>query len=184
MALPLIPLALRLAAEFAPGLVRSLAGDKAADVAGQVIKAAETATGVTFADPADGDRAMAILRERPELLTQFKRDMATLEVELEKAYLADRQDARSRDVELAKVGRKNVRADAMVIVAFVAVVAIAALLALGKVDGNTAAGGFLISVGGMFARNIGTAFDFEFGSSRGSEQKNMLLAQAPSIGGK
>jgi hypothetical protein len=36
--------------------------------------------------------------------------------------------------------------------------------------------GFLSGIGGMFARNIGTAFDFEFGSSRGSADKTRELA--------
>ena len=37
---------------------------------------------------------------------------------------------------------------------------------------SDAAMGFLIGIGGMFARSIGTAFDFEFGSSRESESRS------------
>ncbi|MEC9434418.1 MAG: hypothetical protein VYD87_16060 [Pseudomonadota bacterium] len=36
--------------------------------------------------------------------------------------------------------------------------------------------GFLTGIGGMFARNLGTAFDFEFGSSRSSREKDERLA--------
>jgi hypothetical protein len=82
------------------------------------------------------------------------------------------------DVERRRTEPRNPRADIMVGLAFLAVILIAALLSLGAVDGNTAAGGFLIAVGGMFARNIGTAFDFEFGSSRGDKEKDNVLAAA------
>jgi hypothetical protein len=81
-------------------------------------------------------------------------------------------------VERRHTEQRNPRADIMVGLAFLAVLLIAALLSLGAVDGNTAAGGFLIAVGGMFARNIGTAFDFEFGSSRGDKEKDNVLAAA------
>lgn len=169
---PLIAAGVALAAEFVPSLIRHFAGDKAGEVAEKVVGAAQALTGA-----GTPDAAAEVLRTKPELALAFRKDMAELELETERAYLADRQNARNRDIELAKVGKLNWRADAMVVVAFAAVCVIAALLALGGIDGNTAAGGFLISVGGMFARNIGTAFDFEFGSSRGSKIKDETLSK-------
>jgi hypothetical protein len=71
----------------------------------------------------------------------------------------------------------------MLVAAFAAVVAIAAvmfLLSLNATAENSALVntlvGFLTGIGGMFARNIGTAFDFEFGSSRSSREKDGRLA--------
>lgn len=171
MPAPAIMAAIGLAAEFAPGLVRWLGGDKAGDVADDIAGIAESVTGT-----GDLDAARELMRANPELAMQFREAAAKREVELERMYLADRADARARDVALAQVGRLNARADIMVALAFAAVVIIAVLLAMGQVDASTAAGGFLIAVGGMFARNIGTAFDFEFGSSRGSKNKDAELA--------
>jgi hypothetical protein len=123
------------------------------------------------------------MRQNAELAQQFNLAVLAADTKLEELYLADRKDARARDVEVRKLdGGKNRRADIMLLAAFAAVIAIAALLALGKVSGADAVGGFLITVGGMFARNIGTAFDFEFGSSRGSRDKDsvcIFLASDP-----
>lgn len=66
------------------------------------------------------------------------------------------------------------RADIMLAMAFAAVILIAGLLTLVPSVPQTVSG-FLIGIGGMFARNIGTAFDFEFGSSRGSKDKDKQL---------
>ena len=112
--------------------------------------------------------------------TVIQADTATRQLAAQEAIavLQDRADARKRDTAMIQGGRINIRADLMLALAFFAVIAIAALLALGKVDQATAAGGFLITIGGMFARNIGTAFDFEFGSSRDSASKTQALAAA------
>ena len=69
----------------------------------------------------------------------------------------------------------QMRANVMLICAFVAVVAITALLVIVP-DVPQAVSGFAIAIGGMFARNIGTAFDFEFGSSRGSREKDSKMS--------
>lgn len=97
------------------------------------------------------------------------------------AELADKNSARARDVEIVKAGSsggQNWRADMMLGMAFFTVIVIAFLLATGKVDGATAVGGFLLTIGGKFAGNIGTAFDFEFGSSRSSKDKDVTIAAA------
>ena len=68
----------------------------------------------------------------------------------------------SRDIALRQAGQRNVRADLMP--------------ALGGVEAGGVGAGLPCSIGGMFARTIGTAFDFEFGSSRGSKEKSVLTA--------
>jgi len=158
-------------AQFAPAIIKWVSGsDKAAEAAGKVVEIAQQVTG----KPAD--EAVAALAADPALVIQFRQAVMAQEADLDKAFLADRKDARARDVAYIQAGKRNTRADVMVALAFIAVIAIASLLAMGQIDGNTAAGGFLIAVGGMFARNIGTAFDFEFGSSRGSQNKDEALA--------
>jgi hypothetical protein len=66
------------------------------------------------------------------------------------------------------------RQNIMLIAAFIAVLAIVALLVLVP-NAPKEVSGFAIAIGGMFARNIGTAFDFEFGSSRGSREKDAKI---------
>ncbi len=68
------------------------------------------------------------------------------------------------------------RANMMLVAAFAAVIVIAALMVLGHVPGGSAVEGFLMTIGGLFARNIGTAFDFEYGSSRSSQTKDATIA--------
>ena len=104
-----ISAALSLAAFAAPRLGRWLFGDDGETVATQMVSAARQITGTGTAED-----AAAALRADPALLTQFQIQMATLESDLERAYLADRQSARLRDIELARAGRHNARADLMV----------------------------------------------------------------------
>ena len=159
-------------AQAAPSLMRFFGvGEKSAAVAEKVVEIAQTVTGTK-----SPEEALAAVRENAQLAQQFNLAVLAADTELEKAYLADRQDARKRDVEVRKLtGGKNRRADVMLVAAFVAVVAIAFILAYFKVDATVV--GFLTTIGGMFARNIGTAFDFEFGSSRSSRDKDEILAK-------
>lgn len=71
------------------------------------------------------------------------------------------------------------RANVMLLAAFMAVLGIVALLVFVDSVPETVEG-FAIGIGGMFARNIGTAFDYEFGSSRSSKDKTALLTQRQS----
>lgn len=64
----------------------------------------------------------------------------------------------------------DLRANLMLVASFLAIVSIAAILAIFNVD--DAIQGFLFTTGGMFCKNISTAFDFEYGSSRGSKEKD------------
>lgn len=174
MPLPfLVTAAASLAAKFVPSLIGHFAGDKAEEAANSVAEIVQDVTGQDISTSEGLDAAEAVLDESPELLVQLRTRMAELNVELEKAYLEDRQSARSRDVELRKIGDKNWRANIMVLAAFVAVITIAFVLSyFTGLKGEVV--GFLTAVGGMFARNIGTAFDFEFGSSRGSKEKDLI----------
>jgi len=163
--------AVELAAEFLPGVIRHLAGDKAGDVADKVVGVAQSITGKN--SPED---AATALRANPELLVKYRIEMAHVEIEHERMFLEDRQDARARDTIFAKVGRRNWRADIMLALAFAGVAFLSWLLLTYRVDGATAIGGFLIATGGALVKMIGDAFAFEFGSSRSSKDKDATLA--------
>ena len=192
-----ISLAVSLGIKYIPELVGYLFGDNAEEVAKDVGGIVKSITGSD--DPADQEK---ILAANPQLVADLRKQALEIKDREDQrrheeamagydrlkaemlATFADIGSARARDTEIIKQGKENYRADIMLFMAFVAVIAIAGLLALGKVDGATAVGGFLLTIGGMFARNIGTAFDFEFGSSRGQQHTTELLSQAPAIGGK
>ena len=176
--MPLIPLALSLA-QFAPSLLRFFgAGEKPVAIAQQVIDIAQSVTGTK-----SPEEALAAMQKNQEFAQKFQMAVLQQDGEFERMYLDDRKDARSRDVALAQAtGHTNRRADIMLTLAFLAVIVISCLLALGTVTPSSAVSGFLFTIGGMFARNIGTAFDFEFGSSRGSKDKDDLLSKLASKG--
>ncbi|WP_108262758.1 hypothetical protein [Mangrovicoccus ximenensis] len=179
LATSLIPLV----ADVLPPMVRFLVGDKQADAVKHTAEAAESiatevskVVGLPVQTPAQVEEARAVLTANPELMVELRTSLAQLDAELarielerDRAFLADIQDAR-RSQETRGEKRGNI----MLVSAFVAIVAIVALVTL-KPDLNQTVIGFVIGIGGMFARNIGSAFDFEFGSSRGSKNKEQVL---------
>ncbi|HKK36777.1 MAG TPA: hypothetical protein VJ994_10840, partial [Paracoccaceae bacterium] len=159
-------------------------GDPSGRVGAAVTSAVKEIVGADPETEAGRDAALAAIEADPSLAAELKARLAELSLAETEAYLADRADARARDVALVEAtGESFRRADVMLIAAFAAVVAIAAvmfLLSLNATTENSALVntlvGFLTGIGGMFARNIGTAFDFEFGSSRSSREKDGRLA--------
>lgn len=171
MALPaLIPVALSMAAQFAPGLIRHLAGDKAGAVAEQVVNVAQSLTG---ADTPGA--ALEALRAHPELAVQFRIKLAEIELERERAYLADRQDARSRDVAFAKLGRQNWRADVLAVGALVGLVGLIWTLLFAPIPDGPARDVLLLLSGALVAI-CKDVYAYEFGSSRGSAEKSAMMA--------
>jgi len=92
MPLPLLAIgaALKLATEFAPGLIKHFAGEKAGKVAETVANTAKQLTGQDIDTPEGLQVAQQAFKNDPKLALEFKQSMAQIELELEKAYLADR----------------------------------------------------------------------------------------------
>jgi hypothetical protein len=170
MVLPLIGIAASLAAEFVPGLIRHFSTDKAGDVAEQVIAVAQTITGT-----GNPDDARTALRADPALLLQFRERMAALDAEMEKAYLADRQNARTRDVELKKAGHRNLRADILAYAAIGGLITLMYTLLIVKVPDGPARDVFLLLAGALIVI-VKDVYAFEFSSSRGSKDKDAIIA--------
>lgn len=106
--LPLIPIAMQLA-QYAPNIIKLLTGsDKAGDVAQAVVGVAQAVTGTSTPDA-----ALEVIKADPDKVLAFQQAMAQQQADLELAYLTDTQSARNRDVELAKAGMKNYRANAL-----------------------------------------------------------------------
>jgi hypothetical protein len=167
-----ITLALALAGQFAPGIIKYFTNsDTAGAVAGQVIDIAKTVTGQ--GTPA---AALAALQADPALAIQFKTAIMANDTDLEKAYLADRADARARDVKLAEAGRRNVRADVMVIMDVIGLVACLIVLAFFRVGMPGEVVALLSSIASIFGLCLRDAHQFEFGSSRSSQTKDATIS--------
>jgi hypothetical protein len=168
MALPLIQAALGLV-NFAPSLLRFFgAGEKSAGVAEKVAGIAQAITGTS-----SPDAALAAIEKDPALALEFKKAVLAADTDLEQAYLADRQDARARDVEIRKLtGGDNRRADIMIVGAVVGLLACLAVLVFfrGQIPGEVV--GIVSTIAGLFGACLRDAFQFEFGSSRGSKEKD------------
>lgn len=106
------------------------------------------------------------------------RDIAELGAEEREqaAVLADKQSARARDTAIITAGKTNVRADLMLTGAYISVGLIVLSLCVGHIDPGGAIFALLLMLATKFAGNIGTAFDFEYGSSRGSVDKTAVMA--------
>jgi hypothetical protein len=173
---PLIQIAISLAQQFLPSLVSKVAGDKSGKVAQQVVDVAADLTGMPIHSATDAEAAAAAMRKNPELAVQFQTRMAELELETTRAYLADRQDARSRDIALRESGDDNRRANWMIVGDVIGLVACLVMLYLIKdLNGAGEIRGIISTIAGFFGLGLRDAHQFEFGSSRGSKQKDALI---------
>jgi hypothetical protein len=167
----LISTALALA-QFAPSIMRFFgAGDSSVDVAQKVVSVAQTITGC--ATPED---ALQAIRANAELAQQFNLAVLAADTQLEEAYLADRQSARARDIAYVNAGRVNKRADAMVLFDVIGLIACLVVLAFFRKEIPGEVVGLLSTIASIFGLCLRDAHQFEFGSSRGSRDKNDLLA--------
>lgn len=173
---PLIPIAMELA-QFAPGVIKLMTGsDKAADVAEKVVGVAQAVTG---APTPEG--AVAALRADPNKMLEFQQAMASQRVELEKFYLqtelADREGARGHDAEVRKLnGGQNVRADLAVLAVVLGLIACLWVMAMYKDKMPGEVVGILSTIAGIFGSCLKDYFSFEFGSSRNSREKDVVIS--------
>ncbi len=167
------PISIGLAlAQFVPSLIRLFSGsDKAADLADHVVGVAKTITGAD-----DGEQALRVLQSDPGKVFEFREAIGAQMVDLEKAYLADRSDARKRDIEVRKVSGGNLRADLAVLAVVLGLIACLFVLVYfqGDIPGEVV--GIISTIAGIFGACLKDYFSFEFGSSRGSKEKDELLS--------
>lgn len=166
-----ITIGLALASQFAPSIIKYFTNsDTAGNVAQQVIGIAQTVTGK--AAPAD---AVVALQADPALAIQFKTAVMASESDLEKAFLADRQNARARDVAIVQAGHYNWRADILAMLAVGGLVLCVYFIAR---DANLPerAVNAIMFVAGVLASAVRDVYGFEFGSSRSSQNKDATIS--------
>lgn len=161
-------------AQYAPSIFRFLgAGEKTAKVADTVAGIAQAVTGT-----ASPDAALAAIEKNPELALKFRQAVLEADTDLEKAYLADRQDARARDVEIRKLsGGENRRQDVMIVLDVVGIIVCLGVLVFYRQQIPGEVVGLLGAIVGIFGAGLRDAHQFEFGSSRGSKEKDSALVK-------
>lgn len=159
-------------AQFAPSLLRYFGvGEKSAAVADKVIELAKQVTGTP-----SGPEAIEALRQNAQLAHEFNLAALKMDGDLETAYLADRKDARARDVALHQAGFNNKRADWMIAMDVIGLIACLAVLTFFRKEIPAEVVGLITTIATAFALCLRDAHQFEFGSSRGSRDKAAQLA--------
>lgn len=168
----MIPAVLALA-QFAPSILRFFgAGEKSAAVAQKAVDIAQSITSTQTPEA-----AVEALRANADLAQKFQLAVLAADEEMEKIALADIEDARKRDLEVRKLsGGSNRRADIMIVCDWLGLVACLVVLAFFRkeIPGEVVA--LLSTFGSIFGVCLRDAHQFEFGSSRGSKEKDVLLA--------
>lgn len=168
---PLIPLAMTLA-QHAPQIIRWMTGsEKAEEVAGQIVAVAEAVTGM------QGQQAVDAINADPAIALKFRESVMQYEQTMDAMYLQDRQDARARDVAIVQAGKRNVRADVMVLIDAVGLLACLLALVIYRENMPGEVVALVSTIASIFGLCLRDAHQYEFGSSRGSSDKNALLAQ-------
>lgn len=170
MVFPLLATAFALA-EFIPGVSKWLHSDKGQKVAEEVVNIAQNVTNVN--DPYDMCKA---LRTNPDKLLEFQKRVLETQLSWDQMVFQDRRDARARDIAIVQAKNRNVRGDVMVFCAAVGL--ILCLCSLGYYADNLPgeAVGIISTIAGIFGACLKDAYAFEFGSSRGSKEKDSTVA--------
>lgn len=173
------PISIALAlAQFAPTVMRFFgAGDASVATAGKVVSIAQEVASVKTPE-----EALQAIRANAELAQQFNLAMLAADKDLETAHLADRQNARERDVQIVKAGRYNVRADIMVLLDVLGLLACLVVLIFFRKQIPGEVVGLLSTIASIFGLCLRDAHQFEFGSSRQSKDKDDLIKRITTTG--
>ncbi len=93
------------------------------------------------------------------------------------AEVEDRKSARARDMAYVAAGKQNRRADIMVAVDAIGLIACLVALAFFRTNLPENVAGLLTTIATLFGLCLRDAHNFEFGSSRGSAEKTQLMAK-------
>jgi integral membrane sensor domain MASE1 len=158
-------------AQFAPSIIKWITGsDKAEEAAGVVVDIARKVTG-----QGDGDAALKSIQENPGMALQYRMAVMDNEASLDKAYLANVQSARLRDVEFIKGGRANYRANVLAAGAVLLVV-VCLIVVVWQSDMDDFAKATITLICGRALGWVEQVFSFEFGTTRSSQVKDATIS--------
>jgi hypothetical protein len=149
--------------EFAPVIAKLVGSESSDNVAEKIVETAQELTGAN-----EINHIRATLKNSPETALQFQK-------EIDKLILEDRMNARHRDASLFQVGRRNIRGDIMVLSALLGLLGCLAALTVFKMSLSGEVVGIVSTIAGIFGSCLKDAYAFEFGSSRGSKEKESHL---------
>jgi hypothetical protein len=161
---------LGLAANLVPSIAGMLLGSKAQSVTETVVNAAKEIFGTD--DPGEIQAQIAADASKAD---RFKAKLQA-DTEQYRIQVEDTISARGRDVEVRKLsGGTNARANVMLIGNFVAIIVIVLGIIFYRQDMPDGIAAILGGLVGNLATMLTQAFNFEFGSSRGSAEKSDQL---------
>ena len=116
------------------------------------------------------------MQKNTDMVRDFQKAIIQVEAEIELALMKDRQNARLRDVALLNAGRLNRRADWMVMGAAGGLVLCLLMLAFFSKELAGEVVMAMTTITSIFGLCLKDAYNFEFGSSRGSKEKDDSIA--------
>lgn len=170
MSISLLQTALSLA-QFSPKIAKWFSGTKAESISQKILEIAKEVThSYTEQEAVDkikSDKKMHLLFEKALLDSERK---------IELAVIRDKENARTRDIAIINSGRYNRRADIMVVCAVIGLVTCLGVLCFYERNLPGEAVGIISTIAGIFGACLKDAYNFEFGSSRGSKEKDQTVA--------
>lgn len=113
--------------------------------------------------------------EHEEELARIRLEDNRLELERDKAYLADVADARKRDTVFIAAGRRNERGDNLAYLAVGGLLVVLGLLFFVEISGDQKE--ILLVALGALLKIVGDVYAFEFGSSKGEQRKDNAMTK-------
>lgn len=162
-------------ANLVPGIAKFLhAGSTTQKIADEAGAIASTIAGV--ADPGEALARIQTSGAGSELQQKFQLEVMSKMASWDQMFLQDVQSARSRDVELAKVGYRNYRAHAMFALAVLVILWLVWIIWKSP-DINEYVKGIFTLVLGRFLGYLDNIYNFEFGTTRQSHEKDQTIKQ-------
>ena len=158
-------------AQFSPKIAKLLSGTKFDTISNKIIDIAKEVT-----NSANEKDAIEKLKTDKHMYLLFEKALINSEREIELAVIKDKENARSRDIAIINSGKRNKRADIMVVCAAVGLISCLAVICLYQHDLPGEAVGIISTIAGIFGGCLKDAYNFEFGSSRGSKEKDLTVA--------
>lgn len=154
-----------------PSLMKYVgASDTHTAIAQQAVDIATTVTGIV-----DPSLAVQKIVQDPAALQAFQLAMTDKQKEWDQMFLSDIQSARNMQIELSKNGGKRYMSTSMYILAIV-VIAVLTWEVLKDDSISEYAQGLITLVLGRFLGYLDNIYNFEFGTTRTSQQKDNTIS--------
>lgn len=162
--------------ELVPSLFRLFGKEKPAEIAEKAVGVAKVLTGTST--PED---ALSVLQADPAKMAEYVREVEERAITWFKLYLEDMQDARKREVELAKAGLKDDTLRWLIIGAFAGLAACITVVIWSSYLDEYAKGILTLFIGRALGW-VEQIYSYYFGTTRSSKQKDATIEkQAESL---